>query len=134
MNKSLSFLFLSLFSFNAYSADLIFKGSPTTKIEITEDKSTTFSLNKKQSKEFAVIIEREDGKYYWRSRNNTQLTPIQSGAYVTYFAENGSGYIRVYTNDMQEMYHKLSKEEQAKSHLYMEHLIHQLGSITYYGK
>ncbi len=134
MNKILLFLLLTLVCFNAFSSELIFKGTPTKKIEITEASSATFNLTSTQSYEFTVVIEKEGDKYYWRSRNNTELIPIQYGAYVTYMAINGSGYIRIYTDVMQEMYHKLSETEKANSYLYMEHLVHQLGSITYFGK
>jgi len=118
----------------AYAGTFVFEGYPSKKIEITEQTSASFDLTKSEASEYKVVIEKEGEKYYWRSRNNLQLVPMQSGAYVTYLAVNGEGYVRILNETMRELYKMLPDEEKQKSYLYMEHLVHQLGSITYYGR
>jgi len=127
-------ILLLAFSGSVFADELVFEGYPSKKIEITEQTSASFDIAKSKASEYKVVIVREGEKYYWRSRNNLQLVPMQSGAYVTYLAVNGSGYVRVLNETMREMYKILPDEEKQKSYLYMEHLIHQLGSITYYGR
>ena len=86
---------------------------------VQEDSS---NLDDKQSKEFVCIISRRDGKYYWTSRNNIEVTRIESGPFITFSAMNGSGYVR-YTQAVPD-----SPID------YMEHLIDKLFTITYWGK
>ena len=42
-----------------------------------------------------VVISQIGDNYYWASRENTPLVAIDAGAFVTYFAVNGRGYVRV---------------------------------------
>jgi hypothetical protein len=119
---------------SADAGELIFEGFPTKKIELTEQASATFNLTKKQSEEFKVVIARDGDNYFWVSRENTQVVPMQSGVYITFVAINGSGYVRVLSGVMREMFKSLPEEEKMKNYLYMEHLVHQMGSITYYGR
>ena len=52
---------------------------------------------------------------------------------MTFYAADGSGYVRVYQPYMYELLGKLSPAERAREVGYTEHLVHQLGSITYFG-
>lgn len=122
------------FACSADARELVFEGLPAKKIEVSEQASATFNLTKKQSDEFKVVIARDGDNYFWVSRGNTQLVPMQSGVYITFVAVNGSGYIRILNNAMREMFKSLPEEEKIRNYLYMEHLIHQMGSITYYGR
>jgi hypothetical protein len=133
MNKFVAILLLAL-SGSAFAGELVFEGYPDKRIEITEQTSASYDVPKSKASEYRVVIEREGKNYYWRSRENLQLVRTQSGVYVTYLAANGSGYIRVLNDAMREMYKLLTDEEKQNNYLYMEHLIHRLGSITYYGR
>ena len=133
MNKYIAVLLLA-FSGSAFAGELVFEGYPIKRIEITEKTSASYDVPSSKASEYKVVIEREGEIYYWRSRNNLQVVPRISGAYVTYLAINGAGYVRVLNEAMREMYKLLPEEERQESYLYMEHLVHQLGSITYYGR
>ena len=133
MKKYIAILLLA-FSGSAFAGELVFEGYPSKKIEVTEQTSASFDITKSNASEYKVVIEREGENYYWRSRENLQLVRTQSGVYVTYLAANGSGYIRVLNDAMREMYTLLTDDEKQNNYLYMEHLIHRLGSITYYGR
>ena len=123
-----------LLSFSVSARELVFEGYPEKKITLAERESIVLEITKEKSKEFKVVIEKEGDKFFWASRENNQLLPLQSGFYITYVALNGSGYIRVVSGMMRDMYEKMSEEEKQEGYLYMEHLIHTLGSITYYGR
>ncbi|SHO57654.1 hypothetical protein [Vibrio quintilis] len=124
------FIFLPI----ANASEIVFEGYPIKKIETNEHSSGTSLLNKSQGAEYKVKIIRDGENYYWSSRGNTQVVPVQSGFYITYIAVNGSGYIRIFSPAARAIFKQLSIEEQAKQFLYFEHLIHQMGSITYYGR
>lgn len=110
-------ILLLAFSGSASSGELVFEGCPSKKIEITEQTSASFDITKSNASEYKVVIEREGENYYWRTRNNLQLVPMQSGVYVTYLAVNGSGYVRVLNETMRELYKMLPDEEKQKSYL-----------------
>lgn len=133
INKCLLILLLTLSS-STLAGELVFEGYPSKKIEITEQATASYDVSKSKAREFKVVIEREGGVYYWRSRENLRLVRTESGVYITYLAANGSGYVRVLSDGMREVYKMLPDEEKQKYYIYMEHLIHQLGSITYYGR
>jgi hypothetical protein len=134
MHKVISLCVSILLSFTASAGEVVFEGYPSRKVEVTEQAAATYEITKPKSIDYKVLIEREGENYYWRTRNNIQLVPMKSGAYVTFLAVNGSGYVRILNDNMREMYKVLPEEENNTTYLYMEHLIHQMGSITYYGK
>ncbi len=129
-------IIFSIFSLNSIAEEVIFEGMPVTRITINEGKSNKAILTLAQKIENKVKIVKEGDKYYWASRNMLELVPINSGLYVTYVAVTGAGYIRTlpllralvpYTDS------KLSCENSLDNLLYFEHIVYQMGSITYYG-
>ncbi|WP_250656283.1 hypothetical protein [Alkalimarinus coralli] len=117
-----------------YSTEVVFEGIPLKKIETNENSSNTSLLTKSQSSEYRVTIIKEGENYYWASRGNVQLVPIQSGFYITFLAVTGAGYVRTLTPEARNLFKQMPKEEQEKQFLYFEHLVNQMGSITYYGR
>ena len=81
-----------------------------------------------------VRVMRSANGYLWASRNNVPLVKQESGAYVTYVANTGAGYIRVLNPAMRRAVQSMPTEQRDKEFLYMEHMVNQLGSITYFGK
>ncbi|WP_416305946.1 hypothetical protein [Neptunicella sp. SCSIO 80796] len=120
--------------FVANAAEVVFEGYPVKKIETNENSSNTSLLTKAQSSENKVTIVKEGDNYYWATRGNLQVVPMQSGFYVTYLAVNGAGYVRTLAPEARNIFRQMPAEEQAKQFLYFEHLVHQMGSITYYGR
>jgi hypothetical protein len=114
--------------------EIVFEGYPVKKIELSETASQTSLLTDAQSAEYKVAITKDGDNYYWTSRADVQLVRTVSGAYVTYVAVNGAGYIRALVPSTRELFMLLPKEEQATSYLYAEHLLFGMGSLTYYGR
>lgn len=79
-------------------------------------------LEEKDSKEYVCMITRKNGKYFWSSRDNKEMTKHASGNFVVFSADDGTGYVK-FTPHMKD------------SPLdYMEHLHDKLFTITYWGK
>ena len=69
--------------------------------------------------------------YYWASRENTELVRIDSGAFTTYVALTGAGYVRVIRTEQKQAASRANPTE--ASFDYVEHLVIGLRSVTYYG-
>ncbi len=118
----------------AFAADLEFEGTPTTKVEVLEGTSQSTPVSRLDATSLRVVIVREGDKYLWQSRKGLPLSKSISGAYVTYIALNGAGYVRVLSPEMRRLREQLPAAERENALVYMEHLVNQLGSVTYFGK
>lgn len=118
----------------ANASEVVFEGYPVKKIETNENSSNTSLLTKTQGSEYKVTIVKDGENYFWASRGNVQVIPMESDFYITYLAANGAGYVRTLAPEVSEIFKQIPAEEQAKQFLYFEHLVHQMGSITYYGR
>jgi hypothetical protein len=118
----------------ANASKVVFEGFPVKKIETNENSSSTNILTEAQASEYKVTIIKDGDSYFWATRGNLQVVPVQSGFFVTYLAVNGAGYVRTLAPEARKLFKQLSAEEKANQYLYFEHLVHQMGSITYYGR
>jgi hypothetical protein len=59
------------------------------------------------------------------------LARIEAGAFITYVATNGAGYVRVVAPGMKEAASLMSNTE--KQFDYVEHIVFGLRSISYFG-
>lgn len=119
---------------SAYATDVEFQGTPILRIDVANGLPTTQVIRPNRAREFDVVILRTDVGYVWASRNNLAMEKIDAISYVTYVAKNGSGYVRVLSPLLRKILPELPAELREREFVYMEHLVHQLGSITYYGK
>ena len=138
----LIFKFISVFCFaisinsqaDQLIGDIIFEGYPVIKFETNGIESAEHVLGSSDGMEYKVQITKQGEKFYWATRGNAQLHPVISGVYVTYIAVNGAGYVRTYSEQMMRLYNSLPETQKQTELTYMEHLTHQIGSITYYGR
>lgn len=133
MNKLIVSVICLLWSFSASAGEVVFEGYPVLKIETDGQSAATYVITDSESRPYKVVIEKRGEDYFWSTRKNVQLVPVYSGVYITFVAVNGSGYVRVLNHFMHELYQMIPEEEKLKNYLYTEHLLHQMGSITYYG-
>jgi hypothetical protein len=77
-----------------------------------------------------VLITKKDDKYYWTSRENRELRKFESGAFVTYWTLDGSGYVRIGNEEWKS---KMRVKYPQYNFDYVEHLTIGLGSLSYYG-
>ena len=119
---------------SVWAADVEFEGTPSVKVEVREGVAQTQTVPQQRASEMGVRVMRSANGYLWASRNNVPLVKQESGAYVTYVANTGAGYIRVLNPAMRRAVQSMPTEQRDKEFLYMEHMVNQLGSITYFGK
>ena len=104
---------------NSFASETIFYGEPNVReVSTGEVAPQVIQLTKSEATEYSVSVVEKDGTYYWASREFNEVIPTESGAYITYIAKNGSGYIRVET----------------MTGKYTEHLTQMLSTITYRGE
>lgn len=110
----------------------VFRGIPEVKISEAGNERTIDSLHRQDAVNFATVISEIGGKYYWASRENKELVRHQAGAFITYLAVDGSGYIRVIEPAFKSTAALLSSTEADFD--YVEHLPLGLRSVTYFGR
>ena len=80
----------------------------------------------------ACVISEIGVRFYWASRDNKELRRYESGAFTTFVAVDGSGYVRVIHSDMKAAAALVYGS--AKEFDYVEHMLLGLDSVTYYGR
>ena len=133
LTKLLVFLLLAL-PVMSHATELEFEGTPEVKVQVMDGVAQTEAVAPQKAPEFRALVVREGDQFYWASRNNVPLIKRESGAYATYVAANGAGYVRVLIPAMRKLHDSLPPDQRKRGFLYMEHLINQMGSITYFGK
>ena len=109
----------------------IFKGRPALKISEGGIERTPETLSRERAANLACVVSQIGAAYYWASRENIPLSRVDGGAFVTYVAVNGAGYIRVVKPEAKAAASKMSGSEAQFD--YVEHALGGLRSITYYG-
>ena len=133
MKKALVLLSLIALTFpiNAQE-EIVFTGLPLNKIIESGASRLPTILSENESLEFKCTITKIDDRYYWTTRENTEVIPLHSGIFITFLAVNGSGYVRIINPEMKEMVSVMEETEEKFD--YIEHLIRGLKTVTYYGK
>jgi|TARA_B100001964_G_scaffold4235_1_gene4572 hypothetical protein len=134
MKKIKSVLLLLIF-FHAplveANENIIFSGTPIVKITEAGINRVVEKMTGERAMEFRCVISKVGKKYYWLTRENNEVVRITSGAYETFIALNGSGYVRTIPKDMKGATSLLGGPEGKFD--YVEHLLLGLRSVTYYG-
>ncbi|MBF0121687.1 MAG: hypothetical protein HQK79_22885 [Desulfobacterales bacterium] len=132
--KKIIFLLVLSFSTNSAFAQetIVFTGIPEIKISEGGIERTPENLSSDRALGYKCTITKIDGKYFWTTRENIELINISSGAYITFMALNGSGYVRIINPEMKSAVSIMGGTE--KKFDYIEHLLIGLKSVTYYGK
>ncbi len=89
-------------------------------------------MSREQAISVECVIRQVGDKYFWASRDNVELGKVDSGAYITFMALNGSGYVRIVKPEGKPAASLMSPSEYHYD--YVEHLLIGLRSVTYYGK
>ncbi len=113
-------------------AGTVFSGSPIQKISEAGTERVAEQIPSGRASSISCVINENTGKYYWATRGNKEMFRLSSGAFITYVAVDGSGYVRVIDPSAKQAAELMSPTE-AKFD-YVEHLLLGLRSVTYYGK
>ncbi|HEX8154511.1 MAG TPA: hypothetical protein VF698_15360 [Thermoanaerobaculia bacterium] len=117
-------------SLSAQSAT-VFRGRPSVKISEGGFERRPETLGREKSVNLECVISKIGDDYYWASRENVAMVPVESGAFITYVAINGTGYVKLIKPAMKEVAALMGAAEERFD--YVEHLTFGLKSVTYYG-
>lgn len=132
MKKVVITLFILIIAATVHAqSNVVFKGLPIVKISEGGVSRIPGNITRDRAVNLKCIISKISGSYYWASRENVKLLRIDSGAFSTFVAEYGSGYIRLVNPDVKDAA-SLMSETEAK-YDYVEHLLIGLRGVTYYG-
>ena len=112
-------------------ARTVFSGVPVIKVSEGGVERLQEAVPRDKAVEVACVISEIGGKYYWATRENKEMVRRTSGAFITYTAVDGSGYVRVIDPSAKEAASLMSATE-AKFD-YVEHLVLGLRNVTYFG-
>lgn len=116
---------------SAAQSETIFSGAPVIKISEGGVERFPEKVSKEKASNLRCVISRIEGKYYWASRENKELLRTVSGAFITFFAIDGSGYVRIIPPELKGTASLMAEAESKFD--YVEHLLIGLRHITYYG-
>jgi hypothetical protein len=137
MNRLVSFIFvlfvLNLGVSSAQDYTVVFEGRPLRKVESSFERTLESTLSADDAFKYSVRIVERAGKYYWASRGMGELMRHEAGGYITFFAVDGTGYIRIGIPMLLDLRDRLPDQQRSKEIGYVEHLLTQFASITYYG-
>jgi|SRR5690606_29075490 hypothetical protein len=112
---------------------VVFEGQPTSTAWVGPAVADRRSLTDDESKEFVVRIVENGGRYFWATRGMKELRRVVDEGFITYQAVDGRGYVRVRTAASASQVSAASQHTRPAVE-YVEHLVMELGSITYYGR
>ncbi len=122
---------LSIPSGSAAQGTTVFAGLPGVKISEGGVERVPENLSRDRAVNLACVISRIGDKYYWASRENKEMVRIASGAFITFLAVDGAGYVRIVAPGMKEAVSLMGDTETKFD--YVEHALIGLKSVTYYG-
>ena len=112
-------------------AKTVFAGIPSIKISEGGVERLVEKLERSIAVNVTVVVSEINGRYYWASRDNKELRLSEGGAFNTFTAVDGSGYVRLLNPQMKSA--AALEYPSAKAFDYVEHLLIGLNSVTYYG-
>jgi hypothetical protein len=114
---------------------IVFSGIPQLKISEGGLNRVPENLTSERALKVRCTVAKVDNKFFWKSRENIELIPIESGTFITYLAANGSGYVRIIKPELKGEVKKFGAAvgDPEGTFDYVEHLLLGLKSVTYYG-
>jgi len=109
----------------------VFAGIPAFKVSEGGLERHPEKLFREQAVNLGCVISEISGKYYWATRDNKEMVRWSGGAFITFTAIDGSGYVRIVDANAKSAASLMSPTE--ASFDYVEHLLIGLRSVTYFG-
>jgi hypothetical protein len=102
------------------AAATLLQGSPTVQVETTIDGTKRHTLTASEANAHGLSISVNDGRYFWTSRQNEELTPTTSGEFIYLTSGTPGQYVR-----LRRVNDRLT---------YIEHLDMGARTVTYFGE
>ena len=116
---------------NGQANNVVLDGVALVRISETGSNRIVETLEEEVA-EVTSVVQKIGDRYLWATRDNTELRRYDHGTFITYVAEDGSGYIRVFDQDMRTMFDGLNELDGVFD--YLEHFPLGLTTVTYYGR
>ncbi|MAP41595.1 MAG: hypothetical protein CMP01_05215 [Woeseiaceae bacterium] len=116
---------------NGQANNVVLDGVALVRISETGSNRIVETLEEEVA-EVTSVVQKIGDRYLWTTRDNTELRRYDHGTFITYVAEDGSGYIRVFDQDMRTMFDGLNELDGVFD--YLEHFPLGLTTVTYYGR
>jgi hypothetical protein len=124
-------VFLLIPSAGLCQSRTVFSGVPVVKVSEGGTERVPETLEREKAINLGCVVSEIRGKYYWATRENKEMVRYVSGAFVTYMAVDGSGYVRLIHQSAKDAASLMSPTEALFD--YVEHILIGLRSVTYYG-
>lgn len=108
-----------------------FTGTPQVKVLEAGVARAVEPVPSAKAGEFSCVITELDGRYHWSSRGGKELVRATSGAFITYVAIDGSGFVRTIAPGAKASVSIMGETE--TKYDYVEQLLMGLRVLTYYG-
>jgi hypothetical protein len=105
------------------AAEVVLRGIPSERIVANPSGASQLQLSDVDALAALVTIDREGDRYFWSSRDGSELVRRFSGIYTIFIAQSGAGYIKV----ERPLY-------DGQPFHFMEHIHLGLSTITYFGE
>ncbi len=114
------------------AAKTVFRGRPMVGIQERGGGRAAEDLTSDKGAALICTVSRIGDTYYWASRENRVLLRHDVTGYTTYFANDGSGYVKVVDPGMRD----LLKDDPVPEAMfdYVEHYQIGLSTVTHYGR
>jgi hypothetical protein len=123
---------LSLVAQAGAQPSTVFRGRPSVKISEGGTSRNPEKLAREKAINLECVISQIGEDFYWASRENVPMVRVEQGAFVTYMAVTGAGYVKVIKPEMKDVAGLLGETETEFD--YVEHLTQGLATVTYYGR
>ena len=132
MKKILITVFILLSASLSFAQAIVFTGTPSVKVIEAGVEHVVTELDRVAAVGLSCVITEQNGNFYWKSRGNKQMLKRDAGAFVTFIAVDGAGYVRIIKPDFKEAV-VIAMTQTEKKFDYVEHLTTGLRSVIYYG-
>ena len=128
MKRTFALLLIAITPFAFADESTVFVGIPTSLAVASEENAERVTLEGKDAADKQVVIVKRDDKYYWRSRQDTELFYFAAGA-MHFFIAPTSGYIKIMdTSSIAALL-----DEKPPRYMYFENMSQLLTTLTYHG-
>jgi hypothetical protein len=108
---------------------VVLRAQPTSRVIADASGTTRTDLSVAESEQNRLLIVDRNGRFYWASRGDRELTHVQSGPYHFFIDMRAGDYVKIVDQ------RKLSPGFQSNGPdiQYLEHITSGLTSLTYWG-
>ncbi len=122
-------LLMMLLALPTFAQEIVINATPKSRVTSSSKETNREVLNESKQNEFRLLITKQNGKYYWTTRDNKELSYTISGAFHIFIEAGGAGYITVFDQSVLPE----SMREPGADIQYKEHIRAFMGDITYWG-